>query len=371
MKNLILRLSFTLLLAVAPQLAAGALIDLQPQSISLSAEREAPTTKDHVTAPEARAAEPFPQQPSHQEHAHDEAAHAADESDVKTATTALQPSNTAASHVESIRLTPTQIRHAGLVFSTAGPAQLAQKIPLFGVLSWPSNKQFRLNAPYPGLIEQVRVEVGDTVNKGQLLATVRNNNTLQSYSLLAPASGVVTQRWLNVGDLADSAVLEISDDQQLWLEMSVFPTDASLLQLAQPLQLQDLDQPQSTTVHTEISYIAPQLSLGHITRARAVLDKSKLPSHWRAGMHLQAWLTVAQQQVAVAVEQSALQQVEGNTVVFVQQGDQLIATPVELGLVASPLVEIRRGLTAGSRYVSQQSFVLKAELGKSSAGHSH
>lgn len=361
-------LFFTLLLAVALQ---GAAVVLETNSIQLSPMRSDDEHADTTTEEHASAQTNIDAEHIHAEQVHAEHIHAEDEIDHDTVKPAAPPSNTAEPHVESISLTPSQIRNAGLLVSTAGPAQLAQKIPLFGVLSLPSDKQFRLNAPYPGLIEQVLVGVGDTVSKGQLLAKVRNNNTLQSYSLLAPAGGVVTQRWLNVGDLADSPLLEISDDQQLWVEMSVFPTDASLLQLAQPLQLQDLDQPQSTTVQTKVSYIAPQLSLGHITRARAVLNKAELPSHWRAGMHLQAWLTVAQQQVPVAVTQSALQQVDGNTVVFVLQDHQFIATPVEIGLIAPPYVEIRRGLAAGSRYVSQQSFVLKAELGKSSAGHSH
>lgn len=274
-------------------------------------------------------------------------------------------------HQEKLQLSPQQISNAGLVIRTAGPALLQQQLPLFGVLSIPSHKQYRLNAPYVGLIEQVLVEVGDQVRAGQVLAKVRNSNTLQSYSLLAPASGVISQRWLNPGDLASSPLLEISDDSQLWFEMSVFPTDASQLRLEQQLQLQDLDQPQAATVQTRVNYIAPQLSMGHITRARATLASTELPQHWRAGMHLQAWLTIAQQEVAVAVPQSALQQLAGKTVLFVQQGQEFVATEVELGLVAPPLVEIRRGLAAGSRYVSQQSFVLKAELGKASAGHNH
>lgn len=301
------------------------------------------------------APQPVPEQEHEHEHAHDDETNSHDGDD----------------HQDKLQLSPKQIRNAGLVVSTAGPALLQQQLPLFGVLSIPSYQQYRLNAPYTGLIEQVLVKVGDQVRAGQPLATVRHSNTLQSYPLLAPASGVVSQRWLNPGDLASSPVLEISDDSQLWFEMSVFPTDASQLRLEQQLQLQDLDQPQAAKVQTKVNYIAPQLSMGHITRARATLSSAELPQHWRAGMHLQAWLTVAQQEVAVAVPQSALQQLAGKTVVFVQQGQEFVATEVELGLVAPPLVEIRHGLAAGSRYVSQQSFVLKAELGKASAGHSH
>ena len=35
------------------------------------------------------------------------------------------------------------------------------------------------------------------------------------------------------------------------------------------------------------------------------------------------------------------------------------------------LVEVQEGVAAGERYVGKNSFILKAELGKSEAGHEH
>ena len=45
------------------------------------------------------------------------------------------------------------------------------------------------------------------------------------------------------------------------------------------------------------------------------------------------------------------------------------ARPVELGDVDPKFVEIRAGLSAGERYVAENSFVVKAEMGKGDAGH--
>jgi cobalt-zinc-cadmium efflux system membrane fusion protein len=65
-------------------------------------------------------------------------------------------------------------------------------------------------------------------------------------------------------------------------------------------------------------------------------------------------------------------------VIFVQEGDAFEARPVVLGRKGSRpggpnghLVEVVRGLAPGDRYVGKNSFVLKAELGKSEAGHEH
>lgn len=56
-------------------------------------------------------------------------------------------------------------------------------------------------------------------------------------------------------------------------------------------------------------------------------------------------------------------------VVFVQQGDYFEATPVLLGEKDEQWAEVISGLEAGQRYVSENSFYIKAELGKEGAGH--
>ena len=45
--------------------------------------------------------------------------------------------------------------------------------------------------------------------------------------------------------------------------------------------------------------------------------------------------------------------------------------PLELGRSDGQWVEVVKGLSAGERYAATNSFVLKAELGKSGATHDH
>ena len=53
---------------------------------------------------------------------------------------------------------------------------------------------------------------------------------------------------------------------------------------------------------------------------------------------------------------------------FVRESDDKIeARPVELGDSDPKFVEIKAGLSAGERYVAENSFVVKAEMGKGEA----
>jgi cobalt-zinc-cadmium efflux system membrane fusion protein len=75
--------------------------------------------------------------------------------------------------------------------------------------------------------------------------------------------------------------------------------------------------------------------------------------------------------VDVAIKSSAIQTLEGKTVVFVREGDTFAAREVELGGRDADWVEVKFGLMAGDTYAAKNSFVIKAEIGKGSASHEH
>ena len=59
-------------------------------------------------------------------------------------------------------------------------------------------------APYTGLISDIFVSIGQKVQKGEVLASVTNRETLQNYSIKSPISGVVTEQYLKRGELAST-----------------------------------------------------------------------------------------------------------------------------------------------------------------------
>ena len=105
-----------------------------------------------------------------------------------------------------------------------------------------------------------------------------------------------------------------------------------------------------------------------------MLARVELPNPdgaWRPGLFVTGDLVVEESELPVTVDVDALQSYRDWTVVFVQVGDVFEVRPVETGRRDEESVEIVSGLTAGERYAATNSFVLKAELGKSAASHDH
>ncbi|MEX0615145.1 MAG: efflux RND transporter periplasmic adaptor subunit, partial [Methylophaga sp.] len=230
------------------------------------------------------------------------------------------------------------------------------------------DRQFRVYAPYPGIVEAVYVNTGDNVKKGQQLLTVRNQQTLKSYTVNSPASGEVTQRLVKSGDHSDiGSLMEISDFSRVWVDMSMFPQDIEQLQEGMVVTVIDLHGHQQAS--GKISYISPKMTGGHIARARAVIDNSD--GYWRPGMHINAEVTVDIIAAELAVKRSALQSFRDMPVVFVRYGNSFEVRMVQLGRQDKTYVEVTGGLQPDTEYVTGNSYLLKAEVLKDGAAHAH
>lgn len=250
----------------------------------------------------------------------------------------------------------------------AGPQTLKITNSLYGVIAIAEDKKFRVNAPYPGIVETVHVKTGDNVSKGQKLLTVRNQQTLQSYAVNSPASGEVTQRLANAGDHSGMGnLIEISDLSSVWVEMSMFPQDIEQLQKGMAVTINDMHGHEQA--QGKISYISPKMTGGHIARARAVIDNSD--GYWRPGMHINAEVAVETIETKLAVKRTALQSFRDMTVVFARYGNSFEVRMVDLGRQDKTYVEVKGGLQADTEYVIGNSYLLKADVLKDGASHDH
>jgi cobalt-zinc-cadmium efflux system membrane fusion protein len=57
--------------------------------------------------------------------------------------------------------------------------------------------------------------------------------------------------------------------------------------------------------------------------------------------------------------------------VFIKSGNVFEVRPVKLGAKNSEWVEVLEGLSPNSEYVTENSYVIKADILKSGASHSH
>lgn len=272
------------------------------------------------------------------------------------------------SHEGRTTISERQQELAGLKVERAEPVEMVFTDTLYGVIEVPDDSRYRINAPYPGLVKHVHVQVGDRVAKGQPLLTLTNTDTLQSYSINSPAAGEVSERFVNRGDRADAGVLlEVVDLSKVWVDMSAFPESIEKVAKGQKVIVRDLHQHE--VAEGVITYVAPTMTGGHIARTRALIDN--VNGHWRPGMHVKSEVQVERRQAPLAVRKTAIQSFREVPVVFAKYGNTFEVRMVELGSVNNEWIEILSGLKPGTEYVTDNSFLLKADVLKDGASHDH
>lgn len=265
---------------------------------------------------------------------------------------------------------PTSVADAaGVRTEVAGPATIHDRVRLLGRVVMNANRFAEVRARFEGPVREVRVALGDTVKAGQTLAIIENRESLRTFPVTAPFGGVVLARHTNVGDVAGNEPLfEIADLSSLWVEFNVFGADAVRLAAGQPARV-------TATVgelsaETTLERMLPLAS----SASQSVVARAVLPNpdgRWRPGMAVQGEVTVATREAPLAVKRIGLQRFRDFTVVFARVRDTYEVRMLELGDQDDEHVEVLEGLNAGTEYVTEQSFLIKADIDKSGASHDH
>lgn len=266
-----------------------------------------------------------------------------------------------------VRLSPEQIKAAGIGLAQVGPAAIRETLPLYGAVAPNAERVREVAARFPGVIRSVAKKVGDPVRQGETLATIESNESLQSYALSAPLAGVVTMRNANPGEQSgEKTLFTVADLSSVWVEVSLFPRDVAKVRVGQAVRVKSADA--GLSADGKLVYVSPLGSSSNQTlSARVLLDNSD--RRWAPGLYVTAEVTLAETQAPVAIRAEAVQTVKETTVVFVQGAEGFEPRPVRLGRSDGEITEVLEGLSVGDTYVSTNSFILKADLGKSEAEH--
>ena len=271
---------------------------------------------------------------------------------------------------DSTTIKAAMAEEAGIRSAAAQAGTIADEHEVQGLLTPVDGRVAQVMARFPGPIRSLRANVGDRVSAGQPLASIDSNLSLTTYSVSAPISGVVLSRQAQVGALAGEGtpLFEIGDLSELWVDLHIFGADTQHITAGVPVTVTRMTDgvSQSTTLERVLPGTA---TASQSTVARASVDNDD--GLWRPGAAVKARIVVAMQPAAVVVPLSALQTMEGREVVFVREGDTYTARPVILGARDAAKVEVKGGLRAGEQVVVEQSYVVKADIGKAGAAHEH
>ncbi len=252
--------------------------------------------------------------------------------------------------------------------SVAGAVVMEETVNVYGEIATNRERLRHITARFDGTIKSVLASQGERVRQGQKLATVESNESLQLVTITSPINGVISQRDANAGEQTNGRQLfTIMDTRSVWAELFVFPADLVRVKMGAPVIITDTTGGQ--TASGTISRIDVLAQTNQAVKVRVVLDNKK--GLFRPGRHVSANITVGKHAAALAVKRSGLQAFRDFTVVYAKIGEEYEVRMLDLGLQAGEWAEVLGGLEIGTRYVSENSYVIKADIEKAGAAHDH
>jgi RND family efflux transporter MFP subunit len=194
--------------------------------------------------------------------------------------------------------------------------------------------------------------LSDVLKKGLISGMVR---------IIAPESGVVSHHDVAVGELVhpDKSMFKVTDLTMVVVKADLPEVDVSRVRLGGNVKVKVTSYPNEDFSAT-ISYIAEHVN----PETRTVSVRARLDNRRRL-FKLQMFAEIDLEGVSrelLACPKSAVQELEGKTVVFVKKEGGYEERLVKLGVDSEKYYEVVSGLSAGEEIVTQGSLMLKTEL---------
>jgi len=185
----------------------------------------------------------------------------------------------------------------------------------------------------------------------------------------APAAGHILAKNVTPGAILSPSqdAFVIGDLSHLWMLASVDAATLAKLRVGERATVTVPDVP-GATYEGKITNLGQEFD--PTTRMIQVRIAIIHPdSRLRPEMLANAEFSIGEAKPALFIPQDAVQQVNGEDIVFVQiASERFHVQTVELGEIANGKVRVLQGLSAGQRVISHGSFVAKSELLKASIG---
>jgi membrane fusion protein, heavy metal efflux system len=192
---------------------------------------------------------------------------------------------------------------------------------------------------------------------------------LRRLELRAPIAGRVIARAAVQGAavVTDAELFSVADLATVWVEMTIPTKDLPMAHEGQKVSIRGEGEARG---EGKIVFLSPVLD-PETRAARAVAEIDNAAGIWRPGGFVTAELATDEQRVDVLIPRDAVQEFEGEKIVFVRTPEGFEKRDVALGREDASAFEAIFGLDAGTEIAVGNAFALKAELAKSEASHSH
>ncbi len=192
--------------------------------------------------------------------------------------------------------------------------------------------------------------------------------SLTRLEIRSPINGTITEKNIAMGQVLkeDATIFTVTNLDTVWVEAVIPAKELGQIKVGQKAMINATAFEASTS--GKVSYVGSVVG-DQTLSAMARLVVSNAKGLWYPGLPVNLVVQSAAVNTPVVVASEAIQSVNETSSVFIKVGDQFEVRPVELGRTNGKFTEVVKGLRAGETYVSKNSFLMKAELGKSSASH--
>lgn len=197
--------------------------------------------------------------------------------------------------------------------------------------------------------------------------------TLRLQELRSPMSGRVAERRVDLGSLVgregqESELFVIVDSSVVWAELSLQAADLAAVSQGQHITVSTGSG--ADPLPATIMFVSPLLDKD--TRSARVVASVDNPSHTlRPGTFVTAEIPFQHMPADIVVPKTAVQSIDGQSAVFVRTPDGFEPHKIVTGREDNRSFEVLSGLSAGDKIATANTFVLKADLGKSALEHQH
>ncbi len=220
--------------------------------------------------------------------------------------------------------------------------------------------------------DAARIEAQQADQALRALGAGGGSGTTRLMTLRSPVAGEVTSVTVTPGEYVppERELFQVADPRTVWAELMIPARDIQRVRGGQTITLsvQGSDHP-----HTgRVRFLSPAVDPA-TGAAKAIATIDNRDGDLRVGQNVSARVATPGDDGArvPVVPRSAIQEIEGRSVVFVRTRRGFVMRPVTIGMGSDAAVPVLSGLRVGERIATVNAFVLIAELGKAEAEHDH
>lgn len=195
---------------------------------------------------------------------------------------------------------------------------------------------------------------------------------LNIYTIYSPIEGKIIERHITLGEVIsnDKQIFVLANLDTVWINLAIPSEDLSKIKKDQEVSI--FTHQGKNIFSGKIMYVGPVINEESRT-GRAIIQLENREHELHPGDFIKAQVIVSQNSALLSLPNSAVQRIEGKSVVFIKSKDNIFeAKTISIkGSDKGEFIEIIEGLKEGDEIVIKNTFLLKAELGKSEAEHSH